>query len=168
MSSTRIESLLKEAQAAFDQHPTDIEDGLEVNDTALLQLRKACRLLTGAEQLLDAGYYTIVIETSFVAIERTIEFRLLERGEMESRDLPGTHTGVYREAATIGLFAEATADDLAYLWTEHRAKTYYQDGLAARERATKMYALATEIHAFVVGRSSQGHECVCDQSREDH
>ena len=62
MSSTRIESLLEEVQAAFDQRPTDIEDGLEVSDAALLQLRKACRLLTGAEQLLDAGYYTIVIE----------------------------------------------------------------------------------------------------------
>ena len=163
MSSTRIESLLEEVQAAFDQRPTDIEDGLKVSDAALLQLRKACRLLTGAEQLLNAGYYTIVIEASFVAIERTIEFRLLERGEVEPRDLPGTHTGVYREAATVGLFAEATADDLADLWTEHRAKTYYQDGLAARERAAKMYALATEVHAFVVGRSSQGHECICDR-----
>ena len=163
MSSTRIESLLEEVQAAFDQRPADIEEGLEVSDAALLQLRKACRLLTGAANLLGAGYYTIVIETSFVAIERTIEFRLLERGEMEPRDLPGTHTGVYREAATVGVFAEATADDLADLWTEHRAKTYYQDGLAARERAAKMYALATEVHAFVVGRSSQGHECICDR-----
>jgi len=40
-------------------------------------------------------------------------------------------------------------------------KTYYQDGLAAVERAEKMSALAIEIHAFVVGRSSQGHECLC-------
>jgi hypothetical protein len=163
MSSTQIEALLEDVQAAFDQRPTDIEDGLDVSDAALLQLRKACRLLTGAEHLLDAGYYTIVIEASFVAIERTIEFRLLERGEMEPRDFPGTHTGICREAATVGLFAEATANDLADLWTEHRAKTYYQDGLAARERAAKMYALATEVHAFVVGRSSQGHECICDR-----
>lgn len=62
MSSTRIESLLEEVQAAFDQRPTDIEEGLEVSDAALLQLRKACRLLTGAANLLGAGYYTIVIE----------------------------------------------------------------------------------------------------------
>src|SRR5699024_9899685 len=113
--------------------------------------------------LLNAGYYTIVIEASFVAIERTIEFRLLERGEREPNDLPGTHTGVYREAATIGLFAEAPADDLADLWTEHRAKTYYPDGRATHGRAKKMYELATEIHAFIVGRSSYGHECICDQ-----
>ena len=118
MSSTQIEALLEEVQAAFDQRPTGIEDGLEVSDATLLQLRKARRLLAGAENLLDAGHYTIVIEASFVTIERTIGFRLLDRGEMEPRDLPGTHTGIYREAATVGLFAKATADDLADLWTE--------------------------------------------------
>lgn len=161
MSSTAIESLIDEVQAAFDQRPTTVEEDLDVDDAALLQLRKACRLLTGADLLLDAAYYTLVIEASFVAIERTIEFRLLERGTMEPQNLPGTHTGVYREAANIGLFAETTAEDLADLWREHRAKTYYQDGLASDARAQKMYALATEVHAFVVGRSSQGYECRC-------
>jgi len=49
MSSTRIEALIDEVQAAFDRRPTDIEAGLDVEDAALLQLRKACRLLAGAE-----------------------------------------------------------------------------------------------------------------------
>ena len=45
MSSTQIEALLEDVQAAFDQRPTDIEDGLEVSDAALLQLRTlSCRL----------------------------------------------------------------------------------------------------------------------------
>lgn len=162
MSSTRIEQLIENVQAAFDRRPTDIEPGLDVDDAALLQLRKACRLLAGAEALRDAAYYTLVIEASFVAIERTVEFRLLERGTMQPDDLPGTHPGVYREAAAAGLFAESIAEDLADLWREHRAKTYYQDGLAAADRAEEMYALASEIHAFVVGRSSRGHECLCD------
>lgn len=96
MSSTRIEALIDEVQAAFDRRPTDIEAGLDVEDAALLQLRKACRLLAGAEALRDASYYTLVIEASFVAIERTVEFRLLERGTMQPDDLPGTHPGVYR------------------------------------------------------------------------
>lgn len=161
MSSTEIESLIDAVQAAFDAPPDTVEDGLDVQDAALLQLRKACQLLAGAERLLDDGYYTLVIESSFVAIERTVEFRLLERGGRDPRDLPGTHTGVYREAARIGLLSESVADDLADLWTERRAKTYYQDGLATRERARKTVALATEIHQFAVGRSSQGHECVC-------
>lgn len=161
MSSTRIEQLIDDVQAAFDRRPADIESGLDVDDAALLQLRKACRLLAGAATLRDEGYYTLVIEASFVAIERTVEFRLLERGTMEPDNLPGSHPGVYREAASAGIFAESIAENLADLWRDHRAKTYYQDGLAAAERAEKMYALASEIHAFVVGRSSQGHECLC-------
>ncbi|WP_306055621.1 hypothetical protein [Natronococcus wangiae] len=162
MSSTRIEQLIADAQAAFDQRPVEIESGLDINDAAVLQLRKGCRLLAGAEALHEEEYYTLVIEASFVAIERTVEFRLLERGTLNPADLPGTHPGVYREAASVGIFSEATAEDLADLWRDHRAKTYYQDGLATAHRAKQMYALATEVHAFITGRSSQSHECLCN------
>lgn len=162
MSSTRIERLLAEAQAAFDRRPADIESGLDVSSAPLLQLRKACRLLAGADALHEQGYYTLVIEASFVAMERTVEFRLLERGTMDPNGLPGSHPGVYSEAAAAGIFSESMANDLAELWRDHRAKTYYQDGLAAADRAERMYALAREIHRFVVGRSSRGHECLCD------
>lgn len=165
MSSTRIEQYIDDVQAAFDRHPADVETGLDVDDAALLQLRKACRLLAGAASLRDDGFYTLVIEASFVAIERTVEFRLLERGTMQPDDLPGTHPGVYREAAAIGIFAESTAEDLADLWRDHRAKTYYQDGLGAADRAEKLSALAHEVHAFIVGRSAHGHECLCDPDR---
>lgn len=163
MSSTRIDQLIDDVQAAFDRRPADIEPGLDVKDAALLQLRKACRLLDGAEALQSADYYTLVIEASFVAIERTVEFRLLERGTMQPDDLPGTHPGVYREAAATGVFGEAIAADLADLWREHRAKTYYQDGLASAARAEAMYELATEVHQFVTGRSQQGYECICPE-----
>lgn len=162
MSSTRIEELLHEVQAAFDRRPTEIETGLGVEDAAVLQLRKGCRLLAGAETLLEEGFYTLVIEASFVAIERTVEFRLLEQRELDPRDLPGSHAGIYEDAASAGIFSEAVARDLIDLWQDHRAKTYYQDGLAGHERARRMLALATETHAFVVGRSSQGHECRCE------
>jgi len=163
MSSTRIGHLIEDVQAAFDRRPTAIEAGLDVEDAALLQLRKACRLLAGAETLRDANYYTLVIEASFVAIERTVEFRLLERGTMQPDALPGTHPGVYREATAAGVFGESIALDLADLWREHRAKTYYQDGLASAARAEAMYELATEIHAYVTGRSREGHECLCEE-----
>ena len=164
MSSTRLETLINEVQATFDRRPADIEAGLEVEDTALLQLRKACRLLAGAKILQDANYYTLVIEASFVAIERTVEFRLLEGGTMQSNDLPGTHPGVYREAAAAGVFGESTAADLADLWRDHRARTYYQDGLASAARADAMYELATELHVYVTGQSRQGHECICGET----
>jgi len=100
MSSARIDQLVEEVQAAFDRGPVDVESGLDTDDAALLQLRKACRLLAGAATLQDEGYYTLVIEASFVAIERTVEFRLLERGTTQPDDLPESHPGVYREAAT--------------------------------------------------------------------
>jgi len=164
MSSTRIEHLIEDVQAAFDRRPTAIEPGLDVEDAALLQLRKACRLLAGAEALQDASYYTLVIEASFVAIERTVEFRLLERGTMQPDDLPGTHSAVYREAAAAGVFGESMAADLADLWRDHRAKTYYQDGLASAARAEATYELGAEIHSYVTGRSRQGHECLCGES----
>lgn len=164
MSSTRIEQLIHDVQVAFDRPPTVIEPGLDVDDAARLQLRKACRLLAGANSLRNEAYHTLVIEASFVAIERTVEFRLLERGTMQPDDLPGTHPGVYREAAAVGIFSETIAENLADLWRDHRAKTYYQDGLAAADRAAAMYALGSEVHAFVVGRSPQGHECLCETS----
>jgi hypothetical protein len=80
---------------------------------------------------------------------------------MDPRNLPGSHTSVYRKAANLGMFSESIADDLADLWGDHRAKTYYQDGLAAETRARRLSDLATEVHLFIVGRSSQGHECIC-------
>lgn len=162
MSSTRIAELIEEAQAAFDRPPARLESGLDVDDAALLQLRKACRLLEGGEALFEAGYYTLVIEASFVAIERSVEFRLLERGRMNPTDLPGSHPGVYRAAATRGIFDESTADELADLWRDHRAKTYYQDGLASATRAGTMLALGSELHTYITGRSQQGYECICD------
>lgn len=166
MSSTRIAQLIDDVQAAFDRPPQTVESGLDVEDAALLQLRKACRLLTGGETLLDAGYYTLVIEASFVAIERSVEFRLLEHGNTQPDDLPGTHPGVYRAAAKAGIFSESTAEELAELWREHRAKTYYQDGLATSDRAASMYELGTELHHYITGRSQHGHECVCEDSKE--
>lgn len=84
---------------------------------------------------------------------------------MDPADLPGTRPGVYREAAAVGIVSESTAANLAELWRDRRAKTYYRDGLATADRAERMGAFATEIYAFVVGRSSQGHECVCESER---
>ncbi|KTG21070.1 hypothetical protein, partial [Haloferax profundi] len=111
MSGNRVESLVDEVQAAFDHRPDEIESGLHTNEADVLQLRKSCRLLAGAESLLDDGFYTIVIETSFVAIERVVEFKLLEGG-VEPRDLPGTHPGVYTEAARRGILSEHVAANL--------------------------------------------------------
>nr|WP_277542774.1 hypothetical protein [Halomicroarcula sp. FL173] len=88
MSSTRIEQLLDTAQAAFDRRPTDIETGLNVSDAALLQLRKACRLLAGAEALQEQDYYTLVIEASFVAMELRWSFDFSNAGRSSRQTCP--------------------------------------------------------------------------------
>jgi hypothetical protein len=72
VESETIVTALAAAERSFEQPPQNIEDGLDVEDVELVQLRRACRLLATASRLLDEGHYTVVIESSFVAIERTI------------------------------------------------------------------------------------------------
>ena len=86
MSSRAIETLIHGVQAAFDRPPNDVEPDLDVDDAAVLQLRKACRLLAGGATLQHGEYHTLVIESSFVAIERSIEARLLERTWIDPTD----------------------------------------------------------------------------------
>nr|WP_233194345.1 hypothetical protein [Haloferax marisrubri] len=137
MSSVRIETLVDEVQAAFDYRPENVEDGLETSEADVLQLRKSCRLLAGAGTLLEQGFYTLVIEASFVAIERVVEFKLLEGG-IEPRDLPGTHPGVYTEAARRGILSEHVAESLQDLWRNYRAKTITRMN-SRRESAQRSY-----------------------------
>jgi len=82
---------------------------------------------------------------------------------MQPDDLPGTHPGVYREAAAAGVFGESMAADLADLWRDHRARPTIRTALPPG-RADAMYELATELHAYVTGRSRQGHECICGET----
>jgi len=84
----------------------------------------------------DPSYYTLIVEASFVAIERPVEFRLLEGGTMQPDDLPGTHPGVYRVAAVAGVFGESTAADLAGLRLDHRATRTIRMG-SPRQRVLK-------------------------------
>ena len=79
MDNSHIEEKLDEVQILFDRRPEEVETGLDVGDPGMLQLRKACRLLEAARQLIEEnGFYTVVIETSFGAIERTLQFYLQE------------------------------------------------------------------------------------------
>ena len=116
MSSNRIETLIDEVQAAFDRPPADIERGLETDEADILQLRKSCRLLAGAETLLEQGFYTLVVEASFVAIERVIEFKLLEGGVDALDILPA----LKREDSSVGGSAtdprRQLAGSCALLW----------------------------------------------------
>ncbi|WP_233255145.1 hypothetical protein [Halopenitus persicus] len=80
-----IRDQLVDAERTFEGSPGTIEEGLDVDDAELVQLRRACRLLDVGANLLEQGYYTVVIESAFVAIERTIQFRLIYDGAMSPR-----------------------------------------------------------------------------------
>jgi len=64
MTSNELEEALADAEDAFQRKPENPEVGLEhVPDSAVLQLRKACRLLGAAGFLLDRnGHFTVIIE----------------------------------------------------------------------------------------------------------
>jgi hypothetical protein len=65
---------LSAAVAAFSQRG-NVEPGLDVEGEALLQLRKGCRVLDGIRALRDIDrHHTLVVEGSFAALERTVQF----------------------------------------------------------------------------------------------
>jgi hypothetical protein len=87
MENNSVVTALEVAEQSFERAPETIEEGLNVEDAELVQLRRACRLLAAASYLLKEGYYTVVIESSFVAIERTIQFRLIHDGAMSGSEV---------------------------------------------------------------------------------
>lgn len=162
MESNELESLLERTERIFEREARDVEDHLDVSSAALLQLRKACRLLQAGERLHEEGYYTLGIEAAFASMERTIEFRLLEEGIFDADTLPQNHADVYESGVDVGLYSEEFRTRLEDLWRDYRSKTYYRDGLASADRANHMTDLARELHRHVLGFSRQEYECVCD------
>jgi hypothetical protein len=106
MTSKQFEEELADAEDAFQRKPANPEIGLEhVTDSSVLQLRKACRLLDAAGFLLERdGHFTVIIEASFVAMERSIQFYVEEK----NYDVPGQ-----RGSVQISWF-HAKANDLSH------------------------------------------------------
>ena len=114
MTSNDFENALANAEDALQRSPNNPETGLEfVSDPTTLQLRKACRLIDAAQFLIDRnGHYTVIIEASFVAIGRSIQFYV----EASGYTLPGqSHTEVYDYGVRAGLFSQDIADRLEAL-----------------------------------------------------
>lgn len=148
MDDSYIDDALTGAEAAFQETrgQTDASD-LDVSGAALVQLRKACRLLDAARTLREQnGYYTVVIEASFVAIERSIQFYLLHRGYASGEDVRYEHTAVYQQGGAVNLFSEEFANRLSQLWKQNRADVYYRETVASAEQADAMLSLADAVH----------------------
>lgn len=161
MENDDVLETLAAAEEWFERTPETIEVGLDVDEAELVQRRRACRLLAAATLLLKKGYYTVVIESSFVAIERTIQFRLVHEGAMNPSEVISSHRRLYQRGADVGLYDEGFGDDLAELWNQNRTETYYRLGIATEEQAEAMRDLATELHQHLVGTSRITHECIC-------
>lgn len=160
MTSTELEEALANAEDAFQRRPENPEVGLEyVSDPDVLQLRKACRLLDAASFLLDRnGHYTVIIESSFVAIERSIQFYVEQKGY----DVAGQrHTEVYELGVRAGLFSHDIADRLENLWIENRSESYYRTGVAGEYRTQTIHRLAVQLHNEIV-RLTRTQDCLCE------
>lgn len=162
MENSEVEALLDDVQTLFERPGDDFEEGLDVDSSVDLQLRKACRLIDTAEFLQEQnGYYTVIVETSFAAIERTIQFYLLE-SDLLHEDEYVDHEEVYRRGERAGLYDREFAGKLDTLWRNNRSDTYYREGIATEKRAAKMLELAEAVHRHVLRLAGRSHECICD------
>jgi hypothetical protein len=133
-----------------------------VTDPPVIQLRKACRLLDACRTLrANDGYHTSVIEMSFAAIERSLEFYALSASN-DSVDDFQDHQRAYDRAAALSVLSEDTADRLKALYTTNRSAAYYRDTVATDEQAATMFSLAVRLHEYVANFARSAHECRCD------
>ena len=128
----------------------------------MLQLRKACRLLEAGKHLkAENGYYTVIIETSFAAIERTLKFYLIYHDFLDPEEYVD-HKEVYDRSSEAGLYNPEFKEKLVSLWRNNRPRSYYREGVGSNERADQMLELAEQIHEHVLQLAGESHECICN------
>jgi len=154
------------AEAAFGGQlgRLDYEEHLDPDshDSDVIQLRKACRLLDACRLLRDHdGYHTSVIEMSFAAIERTLEFYALTASNDTIDDFREGHDRAYDRAADLQLITEETARRLKQLYRDNRAAAYYRDTVAAAQQAEGVFDIAVTLHDYVANFARLSHECRC-------
>lgn len=160
---SRIVDALGDVEEAFARYhlQPSYETGLDPDDPETTQLRKACRLLEAGRALrANDGYYTSVIEMSFAAIERTLEWYAL----VQSTDTIGdfqSHRRAYDRAAELGLFSQSLCDALYQMYEENRSAAYYRDTIATEAQAETLFHLAVDVHGFTVQYMRCVHECRC-------
>ena len=111
------------------------------------------------------GYHTSVIEMSFAAIERTLEFYALAASNDTIDDFREGHDRAYDRGAALGLVSEETARRLKQLYRDNRAAAYYRETVAAAQQAEAMFDLAVLIHDHVKEFARRSHECRCRRMR---
>jgi hypothetical protein len=160
----RVTNALETAERRFrDVRGQTHEAELDPDQPAATQLRKACRLLDSCRTLREHdGYHTTVVEASFGAIERTIQFYILDSTNDSIRDYQ-SHGAVYDRGAELNLYSSTVRDQLRALWRNNRSAAYYRNTVATAEQAEAMFALAVEIHRHVREYAKKSYECRCSE-----
>ncbi|QLH76372.1 hypothetical protein HZS55_03215 [Halosimplex rubrum] len=156
----RVEQLLE------DDETGPVQDSLSwqrPDDDADIQLGKACAMLGTCRQLRQGtNNYVSIVELSFNAIERSLQFYLVEMTAAESADYR-KHGEVFDDIASRNVFSgEAVADRIDAFRAEHRSRFYYDLDRPGREFAGAMHDLAEEVHRYVVAFADAHSRCNCD------
>ncbi|TQQ79304.1 hypothetical protein EGH24_11780 [Halonotius terrestris] len=161
-----LRNALERASDAFDAPPESLsfEPALDPSDTetAVVQLRTACRLLSACRSLREpGGYHASVVQLSFAAIEHSLESYARSRGETIGNSRAG-RAKAFGRAAELGLVSETTAQRLKRLHRENREVARTRGTAAAAQHATAMFDLAVTVHNHVAETAALSQECSCD------
>lgn len=129
-----------------------------------VQLGKACAMLGTCRQLRDGTNDNVsIVELSFNAIERSLQFYLVDMTAAESSDYH-EHGGVYRDIEKRRVFSdENIADRIDSFRAEHRSRIYYDIERPGRDLALGMHDLAEEIHSYIVMFADAQSRCGCEE-----
>lgn len=156
----RIERLVQRPEAGPVQDSLSWQrDGADAD----IQLGKACAMLGTCRQLRDGtNNYVSIVELSFNAIERSLQFYLVEMTAAESADFHD-HSDVFEEIEARNVFSDtAVAARIEALRSRHRARYYYDIDRPGRDFATAMHDIAEEIHQFIVELADAQSRCNCE------
>jgi len=173
---TDLDDAIDTASSAFETASArdEREEGFETTELPAeeIQMRKACRALTLAMELLPNGtpgdlthkrYYTAAIELSFNVIERSCQAALISTGHL-NEDEHRPHTVVLETSHRAGHWDPDAAAGLANLYKENRSKFYYREGVPSEARAKRMLDVAKHLHHHLAEQDETlGDTCLCDQ-----
>ncbi len=106
--------------------------------------------------------YISIVELSFNAIERSLQFYLVEMTSAKSSDYR-THDDVFDDIEARNVFSERTvAGRIDAFRSEHRSRFYYDIDRPGRDFAHGMHDLAEEVHRYMVEFADAQSRCNCE------
>ena len=170
-----LAAAIKHAETAFADHNPPVEereDGFETNDLgdADTHLRKACRALRLAEELLagdrdaliEERYFHAAIELAFACIERTSSAALIATSRISAEEMP-KHDDLISRSHEAGICSRDESDRLSALYAENRSVHYYRRGIPTQTKAAAIVAAAAEFHRLATSANIfDGSICLCN------